>query len=86
MGEIIKEVTTGGGEMSEENQKHATSGTDEIVCPHCGCKHENSNEFFWSCSRHETEGECDDCGKSFKATREFEIRYWTEKVNTNEEG
>lgn len=48
--------------------------TDEIVCPYCGYEYGDSWEFD-----DDVELDCDECGKTFDATREFEITYSTTK-------
>jgi transcription elongation factor Elf1 len=54
--------------------------TDEIICPYCG------NEFTdsWEYGINEEDLgllECDECGKSFYASRHIEITYVTEEAN-----
>ncbi len=54
--------------------------TDEIVCPFCGYKFSDSWEYEGDS---EDIGllECDDCNKSFYATRNVSVDYCTEKAN-----
>ncbi|APM41375.1 hypothetical protein [Clostridium kluyveri] len=53
--------------------------TDEIVCPFCGQEFTDS----WEYGDDEALGliECDECGKSFYASREVSITYSTRKAN-----
>ena len=53
-------------------------GTDEIVCPWCGCEHDSSWEFFEG-NRESAEVDCDECGKTFCATRDFSVTYSTKR-------
>lgn len=52
--------------------------TDEIICPHCGHKHEEYYEFFRNsdklCSI-----DCENCGKTFHAERDVFVYYTTKK-------
>ena len=61
---------------SEEIDHHLT---DEIVCPHCGHKEDDS----WDRGEGETIGdvECDECGETFYALRVITIDYTTSKTN-----
>lgn len=50
--------------------------TDEVVCPHCGYKHQDSYEFFIhndECS----DTNCHSCNKPFTAIRHVNIYYST---------
>ena len=57
-------------------------GSDEIVCPHCGHKHEES--WAW----HEEDGssfdmDCEECLKGFWVDIEYSVSYttWAHKEN-----
>ena len=54
--------------------------TQEMVCPYCG--HVQDGAFEWMPENFEGSGEyeCDQCEKTFMATREFGVRYTTEKI------
>ena len=53
--------------------------TREIVCPHCGCKHNDSYEYFSDgSSEEEVEVDCD-CGETFFAIRKVSVNYSTRK-------
>ena len=51
--------------------------TDEVVCPHCGYEYGGSWEYDDDDLDTMT---CDECGKPFKAYREVDVSYITEKV------
>lgn len=58
-------------------------GIDEIVCPYCGHRYEDSYE----CGGNDEyfEEECEDCGREFNVTRIIDISYDTKpKESTNE--
>ena len=52
---------------------------DNIVCPHCGFEHRDSYE--WGQWNDECgEGECSECEKPFKWSREISVSYSTKKL------
>lgn len=53
-----------------------TSYTDEITCPHCGCKFSDS----WECD--DGEHECGDCERTFDVVRNVEVTYSTFKTES----
>ena len=55
--------------------------TDEIVCPHCGHKHEDGGDWTWSTNDTCNGMECTACEKSFSVERDFSVSYttWKEK-------
>jgi len=60
--------------------------TENIVCPHCG--YEDTDSYEWerdAIEVHNAVIECEDCGKKFSCSREFEITYTTEKYEANNE-
>lgn len=54
-------------------------GTDEAVCPYCGCVQEGSWEFFVDTSADSTVVSCDGCGKDFDLTRDISVSYSSSK-------
>ena len=58
-------------------------GTDEIVCPYCGHRYEDSYE----CGGNDEyfEEECEDCGREFYVTRIIDISYDTKPKEATEE-
>jgi len=53
-------------------------GTDEIVCPYCGCEFGDS----WKYLRDGTESmdiECIECGKDFSCAPNFNTTWYTRK-------
>ncbi len=55
--------------------------TDEIVCPYCGYKFTDSWEIRMNEHGDIGKHECERCGKKFKAYRNIEITYTTEKLS-----
>ena len=53
---------------------------DEVVCPHCGYTHSDSQEF--------TSGrwECHDCGRSFDLDVNYTVTYTTSKYHGDDQG
>src|SRR4051812_47600327 len=47
--------------------------TDEITCPWCGYKYEDS----WEYEDDQDEMECSDCGKKFSMSKRIEVDYST---------
>ena len=60
-----------------------TNYTDEIICPWCGTEFEASYEFFEGSTECRVV-KCDECGKSFDATRHISVDYSTSKVTVPE--
>lgn len=54
--------------------------TASIVCPHCGCEHEDCGDVF---SGHDdtTRLCCDDCGVEFEVERSFSVSYTSSKID-----
>lgn len=57
--------------------------TDEIVCPYCGHRYEDSYECGGSDEYFEEE--CEDCGREFYVTRIIDISYGTKPKEATEE-
>ena len=60
--------------------------TENIVCPYCG--YEDTDSFEWERDAIEVNNvavECDECGKKFKCSRQFEITYTTRKHEVKDE-
>ena len=53
--------------------------TTDIVCPHCGHIHEDSNNYSPG-EKHIGKVNCKSCGKDFEATRYSQDSYVTERV------
>ena len=63
--------------MSEEFE---TWREEEIICPYCGYKYDDSWEFLggeWETSGEE---ECAECGKNFEWDSECDIKYSTRRA------
>lgn len=56
---------------------HEHDGTDEVVCPYCGHKHDNSTEWFDTKSDVTIECENEECEREFFASREVSVTYST---------
>ncbi len=56
-------------------------GTDEVVCPYCGYEFEASWEFFSESHRMFEEIDCNGCGKKFRATADYSVTYYSEKID-----
>jgi predicted RNA-binding Zn-ribbon protein involved in translation (DUF1610 family) len=53
--------------------------TDQVVCPHCGNKHEEGYEIVPpedECA----DFDCEECGKEMSVCRIIDIRYSTKKI------
>jgi DNA-directed RNA polymerase subunit RPC12/RpoP len=57
--------------------------TDEVVCPYCGYEFEDSWEFFTN-DQEDTEIDCDECDKTFVASRNITITYSTHELKPKE--
>lgn len=57
-----------------------TTGTDEIVCPHCGHEHGDS----WEQSRDDGEFDCCECGRLFRYSRDISVTYSTFPIEGGE--
>jgi uncharacterized Zn-finger protein len=57
------------------NYDSDTTNESEIICPYCGYKHQDSQEFS-----NEGEVNCDECTKMFHIVRDVEVTYSTYKV------
>ena len=60
----------------EKLDKIDTDYTEDIVCPWCGYKHEESWEFD-----DDGDDECANCGQPFFYSREVTVTYSTHRVN-----
>jgi hypothetical protein len=56
--------------------------TERIVCPYCGYAFDDEDSSMFTHSN-ETDVDCDECGKRFHVTADYEVRYTTEKQEAN---
>jgi len=61
----------------ENDNFYDTSGTDEIVCPYCGCEFGDSWEYN---DQNNQVISCQDCSKKFKLYVNFQVDYSTDKL------
>lgn len=67
--------------MSDGNDKEIDCDfTDNIVCPHCGCQHEDCGEYF-DRSEETTRISCEECGVDFEVSRSFSVSYSSSKID-----
>ena len=66
--------------MTDPNREIDHEYTDEIVCPWCGHRHQDSWEWFADSPNEDTEGECGSCGKSFFVSEHRDITYSTKRI------
>lgn len=59
---------------------------EEIICPHCGYKHEDSWDYGMKYDGDEREVECGDCGKEFMASMSLDVSYHSGKFVEDEKG
>lgn len=55
-----------------------------VVCPYCGHKHSDSNEYFYP-NREDTEIECGNCERTFAATRVMSVTYRAQPLRRGHE-
>jgi len=55
-----------------------TTDTDEVICPHCGYKEDNSWEM------QNDRYDCDDCGGAFLLERDITVTYTTTAMDAEE--
>lgn len=68
--------------MSEEID---CSGTEEIVCPHCGYEHSDSWDMWGTdCNNNEEEMKCHSCEMTFGCERDFTVDYTSSKLTRDE--
>jgi uncharacterized Zn finger protein len=61
-------------------QDYDTCWTDNAICPHCGCEHENSWELGLKGDGDEMNYVCDSCGMQFRIVMCVEVTYSTTKL------
>jgi DNA-directed RNA polymerase subunit RPC12/RpoP len=58
-----------------------TYDNSALVCPYCGHRHGDPDEFFRP-GNEDTEVDCDDCGKRFAARRIVSVDYDTAELSS----
>ncbi len=64
--------------MTKEPLKHEY--TDEVVCPYCGHKHDESYEFFNELEETAVGVSCGMCDREFNAVRRISVDYSTQRL------
>lgn len=69
--------------MLQKNLQTSTDYEDEIVCPYCGYRMEDTESYY--IGQGQGEDECPECGKTFDFEVHIEVTYSTSRKEEDEQ-